>query len=72
MVEVKFKTLKNNIINTLEIVKSNSGHFELICFDTESGNQKASILIDKEDVKSILEFMNDNDTGDYKNGKNKR
>tara|TARA_Y100000401_G_C8215769_1_gene170759 strand:+ start:106 stop:300 length:195 start_codon:yes stop_codon:yes gene_type:complete len=58
--EIKFKTLKSNIIHTVEIVKSNTGYFELVCFDTESGHQQSNILINKKDVESILDFMNEN------------
>jgi hypothetical protein len=55
---LRFKTLRKNIINTIEIFENESGCFELICFDTKSKKQKSNILIYKEDARNILEFMN--------------
>ena len=58
--QIKFKTLRSNIMTHTEIIKNESGYFTLVSFDTKTKLQKESILIDKKDAEIILDFINDN------------
>jgi len=58
--KIKFKTLRSNVMTHTEIIKNESGYFTLASFDTKTGLQKESILIDKKDAEIILDFINEN------------